>query len=137
MLAIAPMTLPEVRQEWAHIRNGLMKVIGACEESWMPEDAWSEIMAGNAFVWKIEAAQVEVGFLLLKKQTDFDGPTLFVWALYAAPQSLARHKEELFDRLKELAHRIGSRRIRMESSRKGWQGFDYFKPVRTIYEATV
>lgn len=137
MLTIQPMTALDARRGWNWIRRGLQEVIGRCGESWLAEDAWTEIMAGTAFVWKIDAAHDEIGFVLLRRQNDFDGPVLFIWALYAEPQSLVRHGDELFDRLKEIAHRIGAKCIRMESSRKGWQGFDYFKPVKTIYEASV
>ena len=136
MLSVHPMSLPEVRQDWNHIRNGLLKVIGICGESWMPEDAWQEIMAGNAFVWSIKTHE-DIGFMLLRKQNDFDGPVLFVWALYAEPQSLVNHADELYEKLKELGRRIGSNKIRMESSRKAWDGLKYFKPVKTIYEAGI
>lgn len=135
MLTIAPMTLPEVRADWGWIRNGLQTVIGVCQERWAPEDVWTEVMAGNAFVWRIERTGDDIGFLVLRRLLDPDGPVLFIWALYAEPQSLARHGKELFERLREIAHRIGAKRIRMESPRKGWA--DWFEAHSTIWEYEV
>ncbi len=119
MLTITPMTLPEVRQEWAHIRNGLLEVIGRCKERYEPEDVWTAVMGGNAYAWRIVIKGDDIGFLILRREVDVDGPALFIWCC------------------DELGQRMGAKRIRMESSRKGWRGMDYFEPVRTIYERTL
>lgn len=137
MLKIEPIPLPEVRVAWNWIRNGLLAVIGICRERWSPEDAWTEIQAGNAFVWRIETAHDAIGFLLLKRVMDPDGPVLFIWAAWCEPGSLLRHKAELFERLKELSHRMGAKRIRYESSRDEWLAVDYFTPVRRVFEYEV
>jgi hypothetical protein len=137
MLSIQPMTALEVRAGWSWIRNGLLEVIGKCKERWSAEDAWTEVQAGNAFVWRIESSHDDLGFLLLKRQVDPDGPVLFIWCCWTEPGGLDQKRGDLYERLRELAHRMGAKRIRMESSRKGWQGLDYFEPVKTIYEAEV
>lgn len=132
MLTIAPMTPLEFRRDFGWVRNGLLEVIGRCHERWSPEDAWTEVMGGHAFCWRIERAGDDIGFLILKRQMDPDGPVLFIWCAWAEPNSLAKHAQELHDRLVEVAHRMGAVRMRMESPRKGWA--EWFEASSTIWE---
>jgi hypothetical protein len=46
-------------------------------------------------------------------------------------------QRDLILRLDELGQRMGAKRIRMESSRSGWRGLDYFEPIRTVYERSI
>lgn len=135
MLTIQPMSLLDVRRDFGWIRNGLLEVIGRCKERYAPEDVWTEVMAGNAFCWRIESAADDIGFLVLKRLMDPDGPVLFIWCVWAEPGALMKHAPDLFERLKELAHRMGSKRMRFESSRKAWGFLDYFDERSVIYEA--
>lgn len=135
MLTISPMTLPEVRADWGWLRNGLLEVIGRCHERYAAEDVWTEIMAGNAFAWRIERTGDDIGFLVLKRLVDPDGQVLFIWACWAEPTSLAKHAKQLHERLVELAHRMGAKRLRMESPRRGWA--EWFDLRSSIYEYEV
>ncbi len=137
MLTIAPLTLPEVRQEWGWLRNGLLEVIGRCKERYEPEDVWTAIFAANAYAWRIMVKGDDIGFLILRREVDLDGPALFIWCCWTEPNALVEWQRDLILRLDELAQRMGARRIRMESSRSGWRGLDYFDPVRTIFEREV
>lgn len=137
MLTIAPMTLPEVRQDWAWVRDGLLDVIAQCDERWLPEDAWLAVMSSSAFLWRIEVEGDDIGFLLLRRDMELDGPVLYIWAMWVEPHELVRRREDVIARLDEIAARVGAKRIRMESSRKGWLGFDYFKPRNTIFEREI
>ena len=137
MLKIEPMSLLEVRQAWGWCRNGLLAIIGICHERWEPEDVWTAVMAGNAFVWRVTVRDDDIGFMVLRRDMDTDGPALFIWACWAEPGALAEWQRDLISRLDELAQRMGAKRIRMESSRNGWRGLDYFDAVRTIYEREV
>jgi hypothetical protein len=137
MFTIAPLTPQQVRMEWGWIRNGLLEVIGRCHERWSPEDAWVAVYNGSSFVWRMTTAHDDIGFLLLRKLDDPDGPVLFLWAAWAEPGSLVKHAAELMERLKELAHRMGAKRIRFESSRKAWSFLDYFDEKSVIYEHEV
>jgi hypothetical protein len=128
------MTALEVRAGWSWIRKGLQEVIGRCAERYMAEDVWAAVMAGNAFIWKIDSAHDEIGFLVLRKENDPDGPALFLWCAYAEPGSLVKHAGELMERLKELGHRMGAKRLRFESPRKAWSFLDYFEEKSRIYE---
>lgn len=134
MLAIQPMTPLDARRDWGWIRNGLLEIIGRCKERYLPEDVWQAVMAGSAFVWRVETAHDEIGFLILRKDQDPDGPALFVWCCWCEPGSLAKHGADLMERLKEVGHRIGAKRIRFESSRKGWALFEHFEERSVIYE---
>jgi hypothetical protein len=134
MFSIAPLTPQQVRESWTFIRSGLQEVIGRCCERYLAEDVWTAVMAGNAHIWKMENAHDEIGFLVLRKEMDPDGPALFLWCAYAEPGSLVKHAPELMERLKELGHRIGAKRLRFESSRTAWSFLDYFEEKSRIYE---
>jgi hypothetical protein len=137
MFTIAPLTPPQTRLEWGWIRNGLLEVIGRCHERYSPEDAWVAVQNGSAFVWRMTNSHDDIGFLLLRKLDDPDGPVLFLWAAWAEPGALVKHAPDLLERLKELAHRLGAKRIRFESSRKAWSFLDYFEERSVIYECEV
>lgn len=137
MLKIEAMNLLEVRQAWGWVRNGLLSIIGICRERWEPEDVWTAVMAGNAFVWRVVVNGDDIGFLVLRREVDTDGPVLFIWCLWTEPNALVEWQRDLIARLDELAQRMGAKRIRMESSRGGWRGLEYFDAVRTIYEREV
>ena len=134
MLTIHPMSLPEVRQDWTFIRNGLLEVIGRCKERYLPEDVWQAVMAANAYIWRIETAHDEIGFLVLRRDYDADGPVLFIWCCWCKPGSLVKHSSDLMERLKEVGHRIGAKRLRFESTRKAWSFLDVFEERSVIYE---
>jgi hypothetical protein len=131
------MSLLDVRRDWNWLRNGLLEIIGRCHERWSPEDVWQQVQAGNAFAWRVEGAGDDIGFMILRRDADPDGPVLFIWATWCEPGSLAKHAAELLERLKELAHRIGAKRIRFESSRKAWSFLDHFEARAVIYEREV
>jgi hypothetical protein len=137
VLTIQPMTLLDARLGWNYIRKGLLEVIGRCKERYLPEDVWQAVMAGTAFVWRIETAHDEIGFLILRKDMDPDGPVLFLWCAWAEPGSLVKHAPELMERLKEIGHRIGAKRLRFESPRKGWSFLDFFEERSVIYERAI
>jgi hypothetical protein len=137
MLRLRPLTLQEVRASWGWIRNGLLAVIDRCRARWMPEDAWGEVMAGRAFVYTIDASGDEIGFALLQQRSDGDGPVLFIWAMWTEPGAGIAQREAIQDELERLASEIKAKRIRMESSRDGWDGIDYWTPVQTIFEHEV
>jgi hypothetical protein len=137
MLTIAPMTPLEARRDWGWIRNGLLEIIGRCHERWAPEDVWAQVQNGTAFAWRIEGVGDDIGFLILRRDMDPDGPALFIWAAWCEPGSLVKHAADLLERLKELAHRMGAKRIRFESSRKAWSFLDHFEARAVIYEREV
>jgi hypothetical protein len=138
MLKIEPMSLLEVRQAWGWVRNGLLTVIEKCRERYEPEDVWTAVMAGQSHIWRIEFKQDDIGFAVLRRDMDPDGPVLFLWCLWAEPGSLMRHRKQLYDRMKELARRIGARRMRFESPLNGWLGMsEYFDAVKTTFESEV
>lgn len=137
MLTIQPMSLLDVRRDFGWIRNGLLEVIGRCKERFAPEDIWQQVMANVMHVWRIESSHDDIGFLVLRRDVDPDGPVLFIVALWAEPGSLGKHKVELFERLKELSHRMGAVRMRHESSRDEWLAVDYFTPVKRVFECEV
>lgn len=132
---LRPMPASEAREAWGWIRNGLLEVIARCRAIWTPEDVYVAIAAGHAHIYEIENEGDALGFCVLKKLADFDGATLFVWALWGDPGSMQQRSAEIFRQLDMLAQHIGAKRIRMESPRKGW--VRYMDAVATVYEREV
>ena len=138
MIELRARTVQQVREEWGWVRNGLLTIIERTRESWLPEDVWQSLQGGHSFLWVVHKNGDDIGFLVLRKDADPDGPVLYLWIAWAEPQALADCHAELIERLDEIAARIGARRLRFESPRAGWRGFDnYFDAVRTVFEREV
>jgi hypothetical protein len=135
VIALRPQSWQQVRNQWGWVRNGLQAIIERTNERWMPEDIWVALRGANAFLHNIDKDGDDVGFLVLQQHSDPDGPALFVWAMWCEPGALMSCKTEFFERLREVAQRIGAARIRMESPREGWEWVGYLDPVLTVYEA--
>lgn len=109
------------------MRDGLWEVKDKCNESWLPEDIYTAIKTGSAFLYAIE----DKGFAVFQKHADVDGPVLFVWILSGR---LMAYKDQLYTEIDELARGINARRIRWHSPRKFWARNGYGKMKTTIYE---
>ena len=135
MLKLVPQSWQQVRHQWGWVQNGLQAIIERTHERWMPLDVWTALRSNNAFLHTIDKDGDDAGFVVLRQEIDPDGPALFIWCCWVEPGSLADCHAELITALDEVAARIGAKRIRFESTRDGWRGFDqYFDAVFTAYE---
>lgn len=128
-----PRTWPAIRADWAWIRAGLQTIIDRTGERWLPEDVYMALHGGHAHLSVIEESGEEVGFVVLQRQSDWDGPVLHVWALWGEPGAIAPLRLDIERELVELATRMGARRIKMESPREGWTDIAFWKPSKSIY----
>lgn len=137
-LELRARTPQQVRKEWGWIRNGLLTILQRTREQWLPEDVWQSLQAAQSFLWVVHKDGDDVGFLVLRKDADFDGPVLFIWLCWTEPQVLTDCHATLIERLDEIAARIGAKRVRFQSPRAGWRGFeDYFAAVQTVFQREV
>lgn len=141
-MRLRPLPPAEARAAWGWIRNGLVTVLGRVHDTWTPEDVYLEVAQGKAHVYAIEWREDDVGFVVLKLLADYDGPCLWVWAMWAEPGTFdgfasarTSRMAEMFRALDELAASVKARRIRMESPRRGWERF--FDVKATVYERGV
>ena len=118
------------RTLWPWLRAGLLEVIERTSPTWLPEDVYADLKAGQASVLTIDG---ERGFVIVKRLIDYDGPSLFLWAMWG-PGELAPMYEGIMAELDELARAAGCRRIRMMSPRKGWQKVAGWVERDTVYE---
>lgn len=136
-MTLLPKTWPEVREAWGWVRNGLLDVIAETKERWLPEEVFAALQAGTAHLFALDKDGDEVGFVILRRLLDPDGPVLFVWCLWSEPGAVIVQWRELRDHLRDMALRMGAKRMRFESPRKGYQFFHEFEPVKTIYELEI
>ena len=128
----------ELHQEWPRIRQGLEKV-AKFGDAWIPEDVYTCIKAGTAYLHLIYDGEDYLGFVVTTPVQDYQGSTLHVWAIYSEGQNQAAH-EAMFNQLDEWAMNINANRITFHTPRKGWErvGEKYgFKPTQVIFEKKV
>ena len=129
--AIPPQRLSE---EWGWVRNGLIACVEKAGGRYMPEDVYAAIKLGASFLFAVEWRGDDIGFVVLEQQRDPDGLVLFVFAAWFEPGAGLDCEAEFVDALSAKAQEIGARRLRMQSTRKGWGRRKFFRPVATIYE---
>jgi hypothetical protein len=120
MKYIAPVDLHEY---WTHVKEGLEEVKKRSHADWIPEDIYAALQAGHSTL-HVNGE----GFVVLTPRKDFDGMTLFVWVAYGEGDVFEKYLPEL----EMMARQINAKRIRFESSRKGWG--KRYKYVTSIYE---
>lgn len=136
-MILVPRTFAQVRDEWGWVKNGLQDIISRTGERWMPEDVWTALQTGKAFLFAISHNQDDHGFVIVQTTHDFDGPALFVWCAWSEPGFLIKHRNEFAAELRRLAKTVFAKRIRFESPRQGWNWVQECIPVKTIYECEV
>jgi hypothetical protein len=133
---LTALTPEQVYASWGWIRNGLLTVISkGRREEYLPEDVYVRLRGGTA--WAYTFGEDEFGFVILTQEFDPDGLALFVWAIWLEPGSGKGCEGELYAALEDLARAARAKRIRMHSSRKGWEGRGFFEQVAVVYEHEV
>lgn len=136
LTALDPMKLASA---WPFVRAGCERVIAKTNDRWLPEDVYMELRSGSAFLYMLEHDADEVGFIVVRRVMDPDGPVLFVWILYTEPGLMKEsHNWKLvLAEVDELARSIGAKRIRHYSSRSGFEELGAFTLKMHIYEREV
>ena len=138
-MKLIPLDPKKVASAWPFVRAGCEKVLAKTNDRWIPEDVYMELRSNSAFLYIIEHESDEVGFIVVRRVMDPDGPALFVWIMYTIP-GLMKESENwkmVIAGLDELARSIGAKRIRHYSSRSGFEEHGAFTLKMHIYEREV
>ena len=136
---LTPIDPKKISATWSFIRRGCEKVLEKTNDRWMPEDVYMELRSGTAFLYMLEQDGDELGFLVVRRVMDPDGPVLFVWIMYTEP-GLMREDDNwkmVMSEVDALARSIGAKRICHYSSRSGFEKHGAFTLKMHIYEREV
>lgn len=101
---------------WDFVREGLQRILARSDDTWWPEDVYTQIKCGNYHLHLVEDSQ---GFVILQPIKGWDCLELFVFAAYIPPGGDVM--DAAFSEVKQLAHQMGAKRIKFNSKRGGWQ----------------
>lgn len=98
-----------------------------------------ELRSGSAYLYMIENDGDEIGFIVVRRVMDNDGPVLFVWVIYTESGSMKENDnwKLVMAEVDGLARSIGAKRIRHYSSRSGFEELGAFTLKMHIYEREV
>ncbi len=130
---LRPLDAGHVYNSWDWIRPGVEQVIKRTEAHFRPEDVYTRLRNGTAWLYLIGAE--EFGFVVITQEHDPDGMVLFVWCLWTEPHKLRPVKQAFDSALDELAKTAGAKRIRWQSPRN--YAREGCKLVAHIYEREV
>ena len=120
MIYVSPVDL---HKYWPEVKHGLENVLKKSNGDWIPEDVYTAIKNNTSTLHLVDE-----GFVVLTPKNDYDGVTLFVWVAYGHGVVWEKYRPEI----ELMARQIKAKRIRFESSRKGWG--KRYKYVTSIYE---
>lgn len=133
-----PVTPDELREAWAYVRPALDTMDRP--DGWLPEDVYMTLRSNGASLYMLydETGQ-KAGFFILRLLSDFDGPRLHIWILYAKDAEfdpMALFAEDL----DAIARSCKAPRITFSTNRPGWHKlaprYD-FTPREITYEKPV
>lgn len=128
-------------QWWPRIREGLVANVEFHGEITAPERVFQSVQAGTAELFLIFDDEDYVGFAV----TTVEGvgirhdPYFYLWQVYAPRLFEGERFAQYMAELDRLASERGLTRIRMNSTRKGWERAirHYAEPVLVEYERKV
>ncbi|HEV2078707.1 MAG TPA: hypothetical protein VGR19_02255 [Allosphingosinicella sp.] len=110
------MILPEdVRDVWPTVRGRIAAIQEACDEPWLPEDVFNELVNAQAFLWGTEDLK---GFLILQVPPQPYGRELHCWICC---NETGEPPLAYWEQLLGIARDNQCVRITFETDRKGFQ----------------
>lgn len=107
-----PVAPDDLRGVWPDIRAAVQGIADKCEENWLPEDVFHELITGNASLW---ATPDRTGFAVLRLFSTAYSRDLFIWvaAIGDRPEGCAHYMPQFL----EIARDNGCKRVTWESPR--------------------
>lgn len=136
-LTLVPTDPLAVYDIWDWVREGLLQAIRRTGGHSRPEDVYLLLRGGSAWLYLVMVEGQRVGFVILTREHDPDGPVMFIWCLWCEPHSVWETQAELYAELDKIARGIKAKRIRMWSPRRWWERQPFFKQVSAVYEHEV
>jgi hypothetical protein len=129
---ILQMTLPpHVRDVWPLVRDRVAAMAAACDEAWMPEDVFQQLVVGDAYLWGTPDLS---GFLVLQIATQPYGRELHCWLCF---NDTGEPPIAYWDQLLEIARDNRCVAVTFENDRQGFQRAIPGLRVRYMYRAAV
>lgn len=113
----------ELHSVWGEVREGLNTVSEKCGfVRYMPEDYYHEIKNRKKLLLVARHAENHrfLGFLIVERIQDPDGPGLHIWAFYHVDVGDAIFEQDCGDILGKLGEIAQVKRLSFASTRKGW-----------------
>lgn len=121
----------QVRGVWPKVRAPIVALQEACDEAWLPEDVFNELIAGTAFIWALADLSA---FLVIQLPEGPEGRDLHAWICY---NSSGEPPIAYWDQLLWIARQCDCKRITFENDRSGFQRHIPGLRVRYLYSAQV
>lgn len=103
----------DVRKCWGYLRSNLERIRTKGPTDWIPEDIYSEIMAGRSVAFLFEIAGNITGAMVTTGRDD----TLHIWVLWENSGRVA----DVMEATREMARKAGFVRGTFETQRRGWE----------------
>jgi len=137
MVVLRPLDPGGAHEMWGWIRSGLLSIIEKTRPHYLPEDVYTRIRNGTAWLYVYAADGDDIGFAVLTQEHDPDGLVLFVWVLWCEPGSAVVRLPEMYAETEKLAQQCKAVRIRMQSPLRGWERQTFFNKVAAVYEREI
>ncbi len=122
---------PDVRASWPLVRDRIAQMQVDCDEPWLPEDVFNELVNARAFLWGTEGLE---GFGVMQVSPQAYGNDLHVWLCYnATSDGVAAYYEQLL----EIARANDCCRITFENDRPGFKRVIPALRMRYLYSVKV
>lgn len=110
----------DLRKHWAWIRVGLLEVLDRSPDSWIPEDVYVSIRAGESALFIGAEGETLTSFMVvIKQEIEFTNePVLHIWIAHSSGEHGIT--DEMVGFLKPIAEQAGCKQITFTSSRVGW-----------------
>lgn len=108
---LVPVAEGDLRAIWPSIRASVEAIATKCDEPWIAEDVFHEILVGNAHLWATENG---AGFVVLRLFATGYSRDLFVWL---CSKTVANPASHYLPQLLEIARSNGCTRLCWESPR--------------------
>lgn len=122
---------PQVREAWPMVRDRIAAIAAACNEPWIAEDVFQQLVTAQAFLWgTFDLA----GFLVLQVAQQPYGNELHCWI---CSNSTDEPPVAYWGQLQDIARNNACVRITFENDRRGFQRHIPGLRVRYRYSADV
>jgi hypothetical protein len=129
-----PIRPAELRKDWPWVKPLIDIVIAKTDEPWWAEDVYAAVTSGRALM-HVSDKPAGVMVCYPDKEVWTAEPVLHVWALWCV-DGMETLQDEAYAILNDVAKRVGTKKIVMESPRGGWQKVGW-KVKKYIYEREV
>lgn len=116
MRTLAPVAPNQIGAVWPRLRAPMAEI--ESPDGWIAEDVYFTLRNGGATLYLVLIDGEEVGFVVLRSISDFDGQRLHIWLLHA--RSDVDVMAEFSDELDNIARSINASHITFGTTRRGW-----------------